>query len=74
MLLSTIGGTLGLVLAAWAMYSIRLVKWKGVPELADARMDPTVLAFAILATLFCGLIVVLLPALRLSGSAPASER
>jgi len=73
MLLSTIGGTLGLVLAAWAMYSIRLVKWKGVPELADAKMDPAVLAFAVLATLLCGLIVGLLPALRLSGSAPAIE-
>jgi putative ABC transport system permease protein len=73
MLLSIIGGTLGLLLAAWAMYSIRLVKWKGVPAFADAKMDPLVLGFAILATLFCGLIVGLLPALRLSGSAPAIE-
>ncbi len=73
MLLSTIGGTLGLLLAAWATYSVRLVKWKGVPAFADAKIDPAVLAFAVLATLFCGLMVGLLPALRLSGSAPAVE-
>ena len=73
MLVSTIGGTLGLLLAAWATYSIRLVKWKGVPAFADAKMDPAVLAFAVMATLFCGLMVGLLPALRLSGSAPAIE-
>jgi predicted permease len=73
MLLSLIGGTRGVLLAAWATYSIRLVKWKGAVAFADAKMDPAVLGFAILAMIFCGLMVGVLPALRLSGSAPACE-
>jgi predicted permease len=73
MLLSFVGGTLGLLLAAWATYSIRVVKLKGVVPFAEAKMDPAVLGFALLATLFCGLLVGFLPALRISGSSPATE-
>jgi len=66
LVLCVAGGTLGLLLAAWGTFAIRAMHWKGFSELASVRMEPAVLAFTLAASLFCALIVGLLPALRIS--------
>jgi putative ABC transport system permease protein len=66
LLLSTFGGALGLLLATWGIYAIRLVEWKGVSGLGAVEIDPRVLFFTVLASGFSALLVGVLPALRFS--------
>ena len=68
LLLSVIGGVLGLMLAAWGTFYIRSTSWT-----RDAQIDPGVLAFTALAAVFCALVVGLLPSLRLSDSGWAMD-
>jgi putative ABC transport system permease protein len=66
LLLSTLGGALGLLLATWGTFAVRLLKWKGVSGLGAVEIDSRVLLFSVLASAFSALIVGVLPALRLS--------
>ncbi len=68
LLLSLIGGALGLLLAAWGTFSIRLLNWRGLSGLTEVRIDPNMLVFTVAVTVFCALLVGLIPALRLSDS------
>jgi len=68
LLLATLGGALGLLLATWGMFAIRLLKWKGLSGLGAVEIDLPVLLFSVGASAFSALIVGVLPALRLSES------
>jgi putative ABC transport system permease protein len=73
LLLATFGGAIGLLLATWGTFAIRLVKWKGVSGLGAVEIDPRVLLFTVLASVFSALLVGMLPALRLSESGWAMD-
>ena len=73
LLLTTLGGALGLLLATWGTFAIRLLKWKGVSSLSAVEIDPGVLLFTALASALSALIVGVLPALRLSDSGWATD-
>ena len=66
LLLAVLGGSLGLVVATWGTFAIRLLKWKGAGGLEAVEIDPRVLGFTLLISIFSALLVGLLPALRLS--------
>jgi putative ABC transport system permease protein len=68
MLLSGCGAVLGLVLAYATVRSIQALGISGVPRLADAGLNPWVLAFAALIAMLTGALSGLAPALQ----APAS--
>ena len=68
LLLATLGGGMGLLLATWGTFAIRLLKWKGVSSLGSVEIDPSVLLFTIFASVLSALLVGVLPALRLSES------
>lgn len=65
-LLASIAGLLGLLLGAFATRV--LVRWLGpdIPRIADVGLDPTVILFTLLLTLFTSLLFGILPALQLS--------
>lgn len=69
LLLASLGGAIGLLLATWGTYAIRLLRWKGVSGLGALEIDARVLLFTLLAVGFSTLTVGLLPALRFSDSA-----
>jgi putative ABC transport system permease protein len=73
LLLTTLGGTLGLLLATWGTFAIRLLRWKGVSGLGAVEIDPGVLLFTVLASGLSAVIVGVLPALRLSDSGWATD-
>jgi putative ABC transport system permease protein len=68
LLLTTLGGAIGLMLATWGVFGVRQLRWKGVPELGAVAIDPGVLTFLGLAIVLSALVVGLSPALRLSDS------
>ncbi len=67
-LLSGIGAALGLALAYGSLHAIRAIDVRGIPRLADARLNPWVLGFAALIAVLTGVLSGLAPALQ----APAS--
>jgi putative ABC transport system permease protein len=73
LVLATLGGSLGLLLATWGTFAIRLLHWKGVSGLGKVEIDPQVLLFTVLASGFSALLVGVLPALRLSASGCAMD-
>ena len=66
LVLAILGGALGLMLATWAIFGIRLLNWKGGEGLAAVELDGRVLAFTGLITMFSALLVGAMPALRLT--------
>jgi putative ABC transport system permease protein len=66
LLLSALGGALGLIVATWGIFAIRGMDWKFMSTLAEMRMEPQVLGFTAGASLLAALIVGVLPALRIS--------
>jgi len=64
LLLGGAGALLGVALAYWGVRAFVAVGPADVPLLADARIDRTVLAFTVVATLLTVLVVGLLPAWR----------
>jgi putative ABC transport system permease protein len=70
-LLSLMGGAVGLLLASWG--SALLVKYgpQDVPRLGDAHLDWPVFAFAVGVSLASGVLFGMLPALRAAQSDPA---
>jgi putative ABC transport system permease protein len=70
LLLSAIGGGLGMLAAHAALGVFVQTAPIGLPRLDEVAIDGRVLAFSLALTLFCGALFGLIPALRLSHSDP----
>ena len=70
LLLSAIGGVLGIVIASWMLGPLLRLAPPEIPRLADTRIDPTVLLFTLAASTLTGLIFGLVPAAQASRSDP----
>ena len=66
LLLSTMGGLVGLVLARWSLEGIRVLGQGSVPRLGEIAIDGSVLTFTLLASLLSGLLFGLAPVWRLN--------
>jgi putative ABC transport system permease protein len=66
LVLSFIGGTLGVMVAAWSLPLLRLVAPGAVPRLEEVRVDGIVLLYSITLCLFTGIAFGLFPALQVS--------
>ncbi|MBI4503016.1 MAG: ABC transporter permease [Gemmatimonadetes bacterium] len=73
LVLSAIGGTLGVGLAALALRLVRQTAPAGLPRIADAYLDPNVLLFGLGVAAASALLAGLLPALQAGRLAPATE-
>ena len=69
-LLSAIGGALGVLLAGWALGPLLRITPSEIPRLADTRIDPAVLLFTLAAATVTGILFGLVPALHASRSDP----
>ena len=67
MLLGTLGGALGLLIAWCAASVFRGLEVSGLSRLDEVRLDGTVLAFTVVVSLATGVVSSLLPSLRLIG-------
>jgi predicted permease len=65
-LLSLAGGVIGVVVAGWGVTLLLSISPAELPRAAEIRLDSTVLACALGATLACGLFLGLFPALQVS--------
>jgi putative ABC transport system permease protein len=70
LLLSAIGGGLGVVLAAWALGPLLALSPQEIPRLAETTIDPAVLLFTLAASTLTGLIFGLVPAVQASRADP----
>ena len=70
MLLAVLGGVCGLLLAEWSLSALRTFGADLIPRVAEIRIDPIAMGFALLATLITGLLIGLLPALQASRVQP----
>jgi predicted permease len=68
LLLGALAGALGIAMAIAATRGLVALDPGGIPRLDSTRANGTVLAFAVLATLFCALLVGVLPAIRQSST------
>ena len=73
-LLACIGGAAGLVLAFVAVRAIPAIRAIYIPRLEEVAVDRTVLAAAAIATLVCGILFGLAPALKISRPEEARPR
>ena len=69
-ILTAVGATIGVALAAWGTRILVAVAPPGMPGLTGVHMDVRVLSFAIVLTGATGIVVGLAPALMLSDSEP----
>ena len=70
LLLSAIGGALGVALAAWALGPLLALSPSEIPRLADTRIDPAVLLFTLGASIATGMLFGLAPAAQASRTNP----
>jgi putative ABC transport system permease protein len=70
LLLSAVGGALGIVLAAWALGPLLHLAPPEIPRLSDTRIDPAVLLFTLAASTLTGVLFGLVPALQASRNDP----
>jgi putative ABC transport system permease protein len=68
MLIALSGGLLGILLALWAVRLLVAVAPADLPGLDQIRLDPAVLGFTLLISAICGLVVGILPSLRITRS------
>ena len=66
LLLGTLGGAAGLVLAIWAVDVLRALAPAELPRLTNVAVDAPVLAYAAVASLFTSLLFGIVPALHVS--------
>jgi putative ABC transport system permease protein len=64
LLICGLGGAAGLLLAMWARDLLVTLNPFPIPRLASASLDVTVMGFALLASVLCGVVTGLLPAWR----------
>ncbi len=62
LVLSVLGGALALLLAYWGLGALKALEPGSIPRLAEARLDPAVVAFAFGVTLLTALLFGLVPA------------
>jgi predicted permease len=67
MLLAVLGGAVGLLLAEWTLRALVAFGTDVIPRVAEIRIDPIALSFAVSATLVTGLLIGLLPAMQAWG-------
>ncbi len=72
-LLSLVGGLLGLLLASWAIDLLLALQPRGIPRLREVGIDGTVLAFTLLVAIAVGIAFGLVPALSMSRQDPAES-
>ncbi len=72
LLLSVFGALMGLALAAGALHALQAMEIRGIPRLAEAGLNPWVLAFAALIAILTGLLSGLVPALQTPASGTAN--
>jgi putative ABC transport system permease protein len=65
--LSLAGGSLGVVLAAWGIQTLRVSAPNSLPRLGEVSLDASVLVFTLVTSLVSGLLFGLWPVLRRSG-------
>ncbi|HEX4966667.1 MAG TPA: ABC transporter permease [Thermoanaerobaculia bacterium] len=65
-LLSLLGGALGLVLAFWGIQALIRLSPGGIPRLDEVRLDPRALLFTLLISVGAGLLFGIVPALQSS--------
>jgi predicted permease len=65
-ILALLGGSLGLVLAYWAIHALVRIGPSDIPRLTSVNLDSTVFVFALGVSLVCTLLFGLVPSLRLS--------
>jgi putative ABC transport system permease protein len=65
-LLSLLGGALGLVLAFWGIQTLIRLSPGGIPRLDEVRLDPRALLFTLLISIGAGLLFGIVPALQSS--------
>jgi putative ABC transport system permease protein len=71
--LAGVGGAIGVALAALSLWLVRITAPANLPRFTEARLDMSVLGFAVAATLGAAILAGLLPALQASQSAPAGD-
>jgi putative ABC transport system permease protein len=71
--LSFVGGLLGLLLASWAVDLLLALQPRGIPRLKEVGIDSTVLAFTLLVSIAVGFAFGLFPALTMSRQDPAES-
>jgi putative ABC transport system permease protein len=69
-----VGGSLGLILAAWGTSALMAGAPEGLPRAAEIGMDPRVAAFAVAVSIGAGLAFGLVPALQVGRRLAASLR
>jgi predicted permease len=71
--LAALGGSLGVALAAAGVWLVRHAAPAALPRVAEARLDPLVLGFALGVAIVAALIAGLLPAMQTTSIAPQTE-
>jgi len=71
--LAGLGGTLGVLLAAGGVWLLRNTAPASLPRVAETRLDPAVLGFALGIAVIAALIAGLLPALQATSVTPQTE-
>jgi putative ABC transport system permease protein len=71
--LSFVGGLLGLLLASWAIDLLLALQPRGIPRLKEVGIDSTVLTFTLLISIAVGFAFGLFPALTMSRLDPAES-
>jgi predicted permease len=75
LLLATIGGAAGCALAFGLLRTFQAMAPDALPRIGEAKVDPRVLLFSAAATVFCGVLFGLFPALRRTGrGVPGPDR
>jgi predicted permease len=69
LLLSLVGGALGVALAVWAVAALRWLAPRNLPRISEIAIDGHALAFTMLASLASAVVFGLVPALAASGTA-----
>ena len=72
LILSIVGGLLGLLLAAWGVEALLALEPQGIPRLRDVRLDPMVIGFTASISLVTGLLFGVFPAFHSTGGGLAS--
>ena len=64
LILSIVGGLLGLLLAAWGVEALLALEPQGIPRLGEVRLDPMVIGFTAAVSLVTGLLFGVFPAFQ----------